>query len=500
MTTLQALISPSRRLRARYLRFHPDVWVVGALSVGLFSFMTSEPALTAACLLALPVGASLLWRRGEPPVLFAAFFLQWLSVSTGVFRADLQGQTLQTSYGVPGVVTAAWLSLIGLLVLAAGMRIALRGAPPIRFDVLRAEVRQYRLQRVMIAYLGAWIALSGLEVIMWRVPGLGQLLFALANFRWAFFFVLAVTVLVQRRGYPLLALAFGMELIAGFTSFFSEFRLVFFVFALAFLTARSRLKQRTVLVLMVVFAAVLTISAMWSLVKGDYREFLNQGTGRQVVLVGPVERIEKLYELVSDAGLKSLPSGFEALANRIQYIEYFGRVVDYVPAVVPHEGGAIWWCAVRHVLMPRLFFPNKPALTPDVVMLERFTGARIIVQAGRNTEVPMGYMAESYIDFGAWGMFLPIGLLGILYGLGYRYFVSRPHYLLFALGAMAGIAELTMRFEVTSAKILGGGLTSFAAMFLALKFGAPYVHRWLTGDHALRSNTESLTRVRAVKR
>ena len=33
---------------------------------------------------------------------------------------------------------------------------------------------------------------------------------------------------------------------------------------------------------------------------------------------------------------------------------------------------------------------------------------------------------------------------------------------------------------LTAAKILGGGLTGFGAMFLAMKFIVPSVHHWLT--------------------
>ena len=469
-----------RKLNLGYLRFGPQTWAIGVLAVGLLSALVAAPLLTAACILVLPVGATLLWREGEPPILFAVFFMQWLQVSTGVFQADFAGLSVEDSFGVPGVVTATWLSLLGLLVLAAGIRLALRSIGPSQFATLLAEVHRYRLRRVEQAYLGAILAALALGFFVWIIPGLSQLLLALTSLRWVFFFVLVVTVMVKRRGYSVLALAFGFELLDGFTSFFSDYKTVFFIFALAFFTARPRVTGRMIVYAFSILGVVLTLSAFWSVVKMDYRDYVSGGTGQQVVLVSPLEQLDKLGELVGNAGFAALPEGFERLTDRVQYTEYFGRVVDRIPSRYPHEDGMLWGAALRHVLMPRLLFPDKAALTADVLNTERYTGLNMIEQQGRDTEVPLGYMAESYIDFGKFGMFIPIGLLGLLYGLMYRYFVSRPRYLLFAYGAAAAMLRVAGSYETTAVKLLGGGLTAFAAMYLAFRFMVPKVHRWLT--------------------
>lgn len=468
------------KLNLGYLRFGPQTWTMGVLAVGLLSAFVAEPLLTAACILALPVGATLLWREGEPPILFAVFFLQWLQVSTAVFQVDTEGLTLEGFYEVPGLVMATWLSLLGLLVLAAGIRLALRGIGSPPFAALLAEVRRYRLHRVELAYLGAILATLALGYFVLMIPGLSQLLLALMGLRWVFFFVLAVTVMIKRRGHLVLALAFGFELLDGFTSFFSDYKTVFFIIALAFFTARPKVTGRTIIYAFSILGVALTLSAFWSAIKMDYRDYISGGTGRQVVLVSPLERLDKLGELAGNAGFAALPEGFSKLVDRVQYTYFFGRVVDRIPSHYPHEDGVLWGAALRHVLMPRLLFPDKAALTADVLNTERYTGLNMIEQQGRDTEVPLGYMAESYIDFGEFGMFIPIGLLGLLYGLMYRYFVTRPRYLLFAYGAVVGILKFVGSYETTAVKLLGGGLTGFAAMYLAFRFVVPKVHRWLT--------------------
>src|SRR6202161_730107 len=79
--------------------------VLGVPLLLLFVVLTSylavssaEPMLTFASMLVLLVGAKLLWRVGEPPILFAAFFLQWMQVSLLVIQAAVAGVPLTDYY------------------------------------------------------------------------------------------------------------------------------------------------------------------------------------------------------------------------------------------------------------------------------------------------------------------------------------------------------------------------------------------------------------------
>src|SRR4051812_2082352 len=63
------------------------VYIVAGLLVAAAA-LTSNPALTACCIISFVILAALLWRPGEPPVLFFACAVQWIQVAMKVFHAD----------------------------------------------------------------------------------------------------------------------------------------------------------------------------------------------------------------------------------------------------------------------------------------------------------------------------------------------------------------------------------------------------------------------------
>jgi hypothetical protein len=489
---MSVAVSPSASVRRgpSYLKFGAG-WtaLIGAVAIVLM-WTSTEPALTFLALGVLIAGLKLLWRPGEPPILFAAFFIQWLQVSLALFRASFYNVDLIYLYEGEvgdGVVTATWLSLFGLLVLAVGIRLMLRGLGPTARSQMVLEIRQCSVARAFGVYCIAQLASFGLEAVTGLYPGLTQPLIAFTQLRWIFFFVLAVIAFVQRRGYLLLTFACIFEVVRGLLSFYSDYKTVFVVLAIALLTARPNLRIRTVAVSSLIVAAVIALSAAWSVIKEDYRDFLNAGTGQQVVLVGPMEQFERVSELLINEGIPRLSEGLDPLVRRIEYTFFFGRVVERVPSISPHTDGALWVGALIHVLTPRLLFPDKSSISADVENTQYYTGIRMIEQGGRDTEVPMGYMAESYIDFGSLGMFVPILLLGLLYGGQYRYIITRRQYVLLAAAAAPVLMLPMAKFEVSAIKILGGSLTTFGVFVVAFTFFAPRFYRLLQVPGAKRA-------------
>ena len=356
--SLAASQSASARRAPAFLQIGAAMSALIAVVVAILTAASTEPTLTFACLIVLIAGAKLLWRPGEPPILFGAFFIQWLQVSLPVFRAAFYGVELPAMSGATyGSVMATWLSLFGLIVLACAIRIALRGVAPASWTDLNSQIQQFSLRKAFGAYCVAQVAVFGLETVTWTNPGLTQVLLALSNFRWIFFFLIALIVFVQRRGYGLLVLLSSFEIMRGFLSFFSDYKDVFLVLALAFLTARPKLNVRTLAMISLIFAAVLVLAAAWSVIKTDYRKFSSGGTSRQVVLVSPMERLDRIGDLMLNEGLTRLSEGFDRFARRLEYAYYFGRITERVPTVGTYEYGALWGAAVMHVLTPRFLFP-----------------------------------------------------------------------------------------------------------------------------------------------
>ena len=129
--------------------------------------------------------------------------------------------------------------------------------------------------------------------------------------KWVLLFLLAYSVLTQRRHYGVLGIAVCLEFFAGLLGFFSSFKNVFLVLLVVLPTARFMFRGWRLVQFCVVAVLLLAFGAIWTVIKADYREFLNQGSGMQEVLVPVPERIAKLSELVGgldrrefDAGLK----------------------------------------------------------------------------------------------------------------------------------------------------------------------------------------------------
>src|SRR5262249_38165568 len=157
-----------------------------------------------------------------------------------------------------------------------------------------------------------------------------------------------------------------------------------------------------------------------------------------------------------------------------------------VPENVPYEHGTLWFGAIQHAFMPRLFFPNKPTLD-DSVRTQKYTGMEV---AGREqgASIGIGYIAESYIDFGRYWMLAPIFLLGVFYGLIYRFFAFRQRYGL--LGVAAAIAILVFgaySIETSNIKLIGGNAMSVLVLGLFC---------WLLGPAFLKIVTQPIDRPR----
>src|SRR5439155_26168515 len=101
-------------------------WVVAVALAGWGCFSTN-PVLTPFCIMLLPLFASLLWFPGEPPAMLFAITMQWLQGSILIFSTNFYGVSMEEAFGWWHFATSTWLSLIGVLVLAVGMRLALLG-------------------------------------------------------------------------------------------------------------------------------------------------------------------------------------------------------------------------------------------------------------------------------------------------------------------------------------------------------------------------------------
>lgn len=449
------------------------VLCVGGMVAGA---LMPEPSVAAPVLGLLPLLLKLVWRPGETPVLAFAITFQWMQVSAVVFRAMLLGVDLDAAYFPPRTKDAVWLGLGALLTLALGIRVALRRFPLVPPSRSRQEADRFSAPRIFCLYLGfaglGWV----LPELTWRFLPIAQLLLALADLRWVFLFLLGAVVLRQRRYRWLFGAALALEFIAGI-GFFSGFKRPLFIALLVLFSARPRISWRNSFVGLTVVLGVGYLMLAWTAIKVSYRAYLNQGSHQQTVAVSRSESLIVFAEAISQVDLEEVLANVDPMLSRLAYVGFFARVLDYVPAVATHTHGAIWGRSIMNVLEPRMLFPGKPIVASSSELTMKYTGL-VLASSARGTSISMGYVAESYIDFGFMGMWLPILALGITWGLFYRYLlIHAPGQLGFAF-ASAVLIE-AYQFEMSGIMLLGGVLTKFLVFALLIRLLLTDVRRWL---------------------
>lgn len=458
--------------------------VAGGLGCVLAVFSVNS-LLTLAAFATLAAILYLTLRPGEPPVLTFAVAYQWVQAASPILLADIRGERIGSMDPSSDLRMAAWLSLAGLLVLAAGIRLATASLAPVDRRKVSVELSSLSLSRLWVGYAGLFVAKGGITWVAWRLPGLRQIVLTFEDVRWFFFFLFAVACFARRQRYSLLAFSVGVEILLGFVGYFSSFKEVLFVLALAFLTSRPRLGLRTSAVAGLLVAFAFLLGSAWMLVREDFRLYVSGGERAQIVTVPLAERLDRMASMIGGIKVKDLGAGLEALIERIGYVEYFGKVVSRVPSRLPYEGGSLWWTAVRHVLTPRLLFPTKPNLLSDSELTMKYTG-EWLASDSEGTSISMGYFAESYIDFGSIGMMAPIFVLGLIWGCMYRYFLVSDARVAFSLAAAVTVLLNANQFEIHNVKLLGGMLTIFAVIVVTLRLGSPALQRVLAQPRGRR--------------
>ena len=425
----------------------------------------------------LLMGAFLLWRPRESPILLFVFGYQWLQASIGVFHANWLGIDVMDlgKYG-GDFHLATVLSLLGLMALALGMRL---GVGPWRQKdgvLARSSASCVAPQYWFRLYAGAFLVSILAQSVSIMIPGLSQPLLAFASLKWAFFWILAYATFSQpgtNRLYWLFA--FALEMILGIGGYFADFRTPLAFTLLAAAAAGVRLSIRNYLALMSLVAVALTLAIVWSAVKVEYRSFVSGGEREQIVTEGYTERMRKLADLVSQMDGSDLADGLDSLLKRVTYVEFFGVVLNKVPKRLPHEGGALWWDAISRPFMPRIFFPEKANIDDTERTIQYVDMDRAAI--GWGTSISLGYMAESYIDFGTFGMMLPIFSFGLLLGGFYRWMIRLDPSRLLGMSLATATIFGASFLESSITKMIGGLVVAMLASWAVLRIAPLYLPR-----------------------
>jgi hypothetical protein len=437
----------------------------------LVGLLTVNPLLTLCGFIIPPVLTLLLWRAGEPPVLLFAVGYQWVQVFVPVLNADMLGVHVGGNKNFPGLEFAAWLGLLSIIVLAIGMRFGVRGSKYLtNNDALNEWSSQLDVKQVMVCYLTSYVVAYLSFSLTAIFPGVEQVAVTLSYASTMMLFLIFWAALRYKRFRLIGYFTFFLEILLGFGGFFADFKGVIYLFFVIYLGRPQRSVSLVGPRSIVLVVFVLFLGSTWQAIKVDYRAYLNQGTKTQTVLVDVSERVNYLVDAAEALQWKNLTKGLESIAGRIGYLEFFARSTTRVPRNIPYQDGRLWGEAISHVLRPRIFFPDKEAIS-DSKRTNEFTGLRV-ASAGEGASISIGYIGESYIDYGPVLMFAPIMLLGFFWGRSYVWLVSlSPVPVLGLAVATVHILVGATLFEKSNIKIVGGSLMLLLVYVPLIKFG-----------------------------
>jgi hypothetical protein len=460
------------------VKHKPAVVWTGSVAVfflvwAVVAFATSNVVLSVASVALMALLVHLMWRPGEPPVLLFVLFYHWLQVCLKIWHANV----LRLPVGdlrprAPDVTVAIWLGMAALVVLAMGMRLGTLGLKVARKEVVREQARWLSPGRIFMFYMGFALLNILQNPVIGRFPTFRQPILAAADLRWVFLFVLGYVALSRKQGRPMFWFAIGLEFIGGI-GYFSDFKTVGYMGLLLVGALIGRIRLKAVAIGLTLGVPLVFLATAWSAAKKPYREILGN-TPAALTVGARLEHIAVLSRVLGGLGAPDLAIGRDLLLERVAYVDYFAYALGYVPERLPHTDGELWIGAVRNATMPRAFFPTKPSLPLDSDVTMRYTGLRFPTSS-ETTSISMGYVADSYIDFGYYGMWFPILLIGCLWGLMYQALMRLTRAPIFAYAFCASLFLSAAAFESPAAKVLGGVLMKFLVFLFMIIFVLPYI-------------------------
>jgi hypothetical protein len=395
--------------------------LIGAV-LGSVAGIVLDDLLVAYAIAVLMTCVGLVWRRGDPPVLPFILTYQWVSVTAGYWYQQLF-ETFPGDYRPGDIPLTMTLALTGLLVLTAGIRIvaeliAARAKP---VDAQSAEAGETSFVRPLFVLVIAAYAIDYVYTINPRdFGGFASFVQRALEFRQVFLVTLWLEIVRSRRYVPLLLVSFVWAVVPRLGSYYSDFKnplvLMLITLAATWRPWESGWWRRSIVPAAKVTPFVGILLVLLLIWQGGLKRNTRVAHDQGVLGADTRGRVSFFVENFRT----ELPQLFvapepyvEALVERISYITFFSRVLEYVPDKEPHADGELLKIAFSNAFVPRVLVPEKPELPSDSYYTRRFTGIQV---AETGTSISIGYMAEFYADWGIRGMFLSVFLFGCWIG------------------------------------------------------------------------------------
>lgn len=441
---------------------------LGVLAVAAMA--SANPGMSLLSLLVLFILPKLVWLRGHPPLVLLCLVFQWLQTTTKLLQANLAGRPFIEYARSPEAEVALMLALAAIVVIGIGVRLMIASKKNMQMGTsVFSLINAGKLLNIYLFFFGFTFLVSG---ILYLIPGLTQILLSLTYVKWVFYVMLIYTILVKKEKYHYLPLIFFIEFVYNSFGYYSNFKDVVFITAIAAFTVIVTVRIGWLVLLTPFMIVIFNIFVIWNTIKEDYRAFLDSNSN--VSFGQKVDKVEELYYQFED-----FDAALEKALDRLSYLTMFMYTLETVPAKVPHEQGRLWVGAIQNITMPRIIFPDKKVYH-DSEKANAYTG-REWAGIEQGTSISIGYISESYVDFGAVLMFLPIFGLGLLVGWIYKNILSYPYHPVLLFSLVIPIIYFTKftLIETSNDKFLGALVMNFIIFTLFIRFGLPIVLRFL---------------------
>jgi len=445
-----------------------------ALLVGVLAFRNG--IYLSACLLTAFLMMVFLFRTNRPGMVVLAFLLQWTQVIAYVVWMNSSDQDINHLSRHADVAVLS--GCLGLIVIAATFSLGINKIPIIKPGELARKARELDEKKVLLVYIVSTFFLSGLQFALGTNSGFVQILATLGSIKWVFFLVYGFICWATKKNWLIFSVMVAFEFTSALYSYFSNFKeVILMTIALGIMLVRH-VSFKQVLGGLLAGTLLAFVLIGWTAIKSDYRNFVNQGTGQQVVEVSRTEAFGKITEKVGTLSWDDLQLASYLLLYRLQYILHLAKAMDRVPEVLPHEEGNVWWENITYVLEPRLFFPDKP-IYEATIKTNKYTGIRYTGRA-KGASFSLGYFADSYVDFGYFGMYLPLALIGLaLIGI-YRLFIGMNNVSIVFRYAFINVVFYEFCAFEADGLFLFGRLTLLTLVYFVLaKTVFPRLQSWL---------------------
>ncbi len=422
-----------------------------------------------------------LWKPYTPPVLLFFILFHWIQVFASILYADFMEQTIDVLFESSDTEFLFMMTFIQLIIIAFFLQFFVMSGLKrlINLEVLKAEAAKINTRNVIIGYFVSLALLPVFSSLFKNNSSALQLLASFSIIKYLFTGLLIFILLLKKTDNRWLIIGILiLDFILSFASFFSDFKTILIMVIMIYYTVNPYLRKTAAYKMLPVVITLIAFFSFWSFIKGEYREFLNQGARQQVVNVSNTEALTYLFNRLGDFNTASLREGLTLFIHRSQYMERYSEVYARVPSTVPHQDGADLAQAVEFLLIPR--FINEDKGMKDASQRTSYYTGKKFSTAAQGTSISMGYFCDLYIDYGLYLMIIPLLVFMAIIGYVYKSIIKLRNYnMLFIYALLVGTFLTLGTFESDSIYFLGTVRNNIVFLVLGYFTFFPALHKFI---------------------